>query len=71
MEAREKKWSKIKKIAVVKYAVPCVMIADFRETTNVGTYKCLILAESLNSCSYKCTVQFTIAITAEKWPAIV
>ena len=35
---------------VVNHAAPCVMIADLRETTNIGTYKCLISAESFNSC---------------------
>ena len=35
---------------VVNHTAPCATIADFRETTNVGTYKGLISAESLNSC---------------------
>jgi hypothetical protein len=34
----------------VNHAAPCVTITDFRETTNVGTYKRLISDESLNSC---------------------
>ena len=34
---------------VVNHAAASVTIADFRETTNVGN-KCLISAESLNSC---------------------
>ena len=33
---------------VVNHAAPCVTIADFRETTNIDTYKCLISNESLN-----------------------
>ena len=48
-----------------------VKIAHFIETTNVGTYKCVISAESLNSCLYNCTVLFTVYITVKKCHAIV
>ena len=35
---------------VVNHAAPCVTVIDFRETTNVGKYKCILLDESLDSC---------------------
>ena len=44
------KLSRSKHIDAVNHAALFVKIADLRETTNVGTYKYLISAESLHSC---------------------